>query len=676
MVLRAYQFYAVEAILDKALNTNNNGYIWHTTGSGKTLTSFKVAQILKDEEKIDKVLFIVDRKDLDYQTTKEFNAFCEDSVDGTGNTKSLLQQLTDKNTDLIITTIQKLDIAVKGHKRELDSIKDSKMILMFDECHRSQFGEMHENITDYFTNIQFFGFTGTPIFADNANKTRTTADIFGDRLHTYTIKNAIRDDNVLGFMVEYIGKYKDKTKFDIEVEAIDTKEVMEDESRLSKIVDYIIANHDKKTYNREYTSIFAVSSIDVLNKYYKLFKEKDHDLKVATIFSYSENEDHEEGDLPRDNLESYIQDFNEMFGTNHSTKNFRGFDQYYVDVSKKSKENKIDILLVVNMFLTGFDNKYLNTLYVDKNLQYHGLLQAFSRTNRILNEKKKQGNIICFRNIKNDVDKSIKLFSNKEALEYIIVEPYNVYVEKFNAVTEMLKERTPTVQSVDELKDENEDKEFIQIFRELLRLMARLTVFTEFNYNDLNLPEQAFEDYRSKYIELYEKYKKVDINKTSVVDDIDFEIELVRRDNINVAYILELLKQLDVTSPSFKKDKDFIINTMEGSLELKSKVELIEKFIDGTIVPQDNEIDVEAEFDNYMAKEKAKEIKTFIQEENLEPIKVQFIINNYEFSGKIKDTNVEDSLNDELGLIQRQEKVETIKQKIIDLVNKSHGNNY
>lgn len=246
MVLRAYQFYAVEAILDKALNTNNNGYIWHTTGSGKTLTSFKVAQILKDEEKIDKVLFIVDRKDLDYQTTKEFNAFCEDSVDGTGNTKSLLQQLTDKNTDLIITTIQKLDIAVKGHKRELDSIKDSKMILMFDECHRSQFGEMHENITDYFTNIQFFGFTGTPIFADNANKTRTTADIFGDRLHTYTIKNAIRDDNVLGFMVEYIGKYKDKTKFDIEVEAIDTKEVMEDESRLSKIVDYIIANHDKK----------------------------------------------------------------------------------------------------------------------------------------------------------------------------------------------------------------------------------------------------------------------------------------------------------------------------------------------------------------------------------------------------------------------------------------------
>ncbi|MCQ2964261.1 MAG: type I restriction endonuclease subunit R [archaeon] len=666
MVLRAYQYYAVEAILNKALNTNNNGYVWHTTGSGKTLTSFKVAQILKDQEGIDKVLFVVDRKDLDYQTTKEFNAFCEDSVDGTDNTRSLLKQLTSKDSNLIITTIQKLDIAVKKHKKQLDSIKDSKMILMFDECHRSQFGEMHNNITSYFTNIQFFGFTGTPIFAVNANKTRTTADIFGDRLHTYTIKNAIRDDNVLGFMVEYIGKYKDKTKIDIDVEAIDTKEVMEDERRLSKIVDYIIENHDKKTYNREYTSIFAVSSIEVLNKYYKLFKEKEHDLKIATIYSYTENEEWEEGDLPRDNLENHIKDFNQMFGTNHSTDTF---DQYYVDVSKKSKENKIDILLVVNMFLTGFDNKLLNTLYVDKNLQYHGLLQAFSRTNRVLNEKKKQGNIVSFRNIKKDTDNAIQLFSDEEADEYVIIEPYEVYVDKFNEVSKLLDELVPEVQDVDNLPSEEEDKEFIQIFRELLRLMTRLTVFTEFDYKDLVLPEQKFEDYRSKYIDMYQKYV-VTAEKTSVVDDIDFEIELVRRDNINVAYIIELLKQLDPNNSSFKKDKEFILKTMEGSIELKSKVELINNFIEQTIVPNDREIDVDLEFDEYMAREKAKEIKKFVEDENLEPVKINYLINNYEFTNKIKNNVIKEALNDDLSFIQKRTKVDEIKEKIIELVEK------
>lgn len=668
MVLRAYQFYAVEAILNMALNTNNNGYVWHTTGSGKTLTSFKVAQILKDEEKIDKVLFIVDRKDLDYQTTKEFNAFCEDSVDGTNNTRSLIRQLTSKDSDLIITTIQKLDIAVKRHKKELDKIKDSKMILMFDECHRSQFGEMHKNITEYFTNIQFFGFTGTPIFAENANNTKTTKDIFGKRLHAYTIKNAIRDDNVLGFMVEYVGKFKNKTQLDIEVEAIDTQEAMEDEKRLGKIVDYIIENHNKKTYGREYTSIFAVSSIPVLNKYYKLFKERDHDLNIATIYSYTENEEWEEGNLPRDNLENYIQDFNEMFGTNHSTKNFNGFDQYYVDVSKKSKEKKIDILLVVNMFLTGFDNKWLNTLYVDKNLQYHGLLQAFSRTNRVLNEKKKQGNIICFRNLKNDVDKSIALYSNEESSEVVIIEPYEVYVTKFNKIVEMLKERVPTVQSVDELPSEEDIKEFVKIFRELLRLITRLSVFTEFSFSDLDLSEQEFEDYKTKYVDIYTS--PVNPEKESIVYDIDFEIELIRRDHINVAYILELLKDLDPSSPSFKIDKEFILNTMEGSIELKSKKELIERFIETTIVPNDDNVDVELEFEEYMDREKDRETKELANNENINLTQIQYIINNYEFTGKIKDNTVENSLNEELGLIKRQEKVKSIKQKIINLVEK------
>ena len=663
MVLRAYQYFAIEAILDKALESKQNGYVWHTTGSGKTLTSFKVAQILCDEPNIDKVIFIVDRKDLDYQTTKEFNSFSDGAVDGTENTKSLIRQLKGSNK-LIITTIQKLDRAVKKHEKGLEEVKDKKMVLMFDECHRSQFGDMHKNITGYFNNIQFFGFTGTPIFSVNANKKRTTKDIFGDRLHSYLIKDAINDNNVLGFMVEYIGKYKNRSKFDIEVEAIDTKELMESEDRLKKIADYIIKNHDSKTYNREFTSIFAVSSIEVLNRYYEIFKNMEHDLKIATIYTSGDNEDFDKSH-PRDLLDDHIKDYNEMFGTNYSTNTFQ---EYYVDVSKRSKDNQIDILLVVDMFLTGFDNKFLNTLYIDKNLRYHGLVQAFSRTNRLLNEKKKQGNIIVFRNLKKQTDEAITLYSDKDAIDYVLTGPYDSYVNNFNKVLEDLFKLVFNPQNVDHLPSEKEKKKFVEIFRTLLRIMNRLTVFTEFNFKDLHIPEQEFEDFKSKYLDLWPGPQGT--IKTSILNDVDFEIELIRRDNINVSYILTLLKELNFQSSSFVKDKEFIIKTMENSPELKSKVDLIEQFINGNIINKEKSNNIEELFEDYLEKEKNKAINVLSEEENLEENIIKDIISNYEFSGKIKNDNVQKSFKEELGLILRQTKLNLIKDKIVELVEK------
>lgn len=429
MILRPYQFHATEAIIKRIENSSKNGYIWHTTGSGKTLTSFKTSQILMKLPHVHKVVFVVDRKDLDYQTTKEFNSFSDGSVDGTDNTQALVKQFSD-DTKLIVTTIQKLNTAIskKQYLEKMQKLQDKHIVFIFDECHRSQFGETHLAITKFFHKNQMIGFTGTPIFEENAvgNKLgkRTTRELFDDCLHKYVITDAINDDNVLKFSVEYVGRYKEKegsnTNIDIDVEEIDTKELLESPERLEKITDYIIANHPRKTHNKEFTAMMCVSSVEMLTRYYELFKSKKHNLKIATIFSYSANEDDKDANgmyeldeadganvdethinqHSRDKLESYIIDYNAMFGTKFSTRDSQSFYNYYNDISKKVKSREIDILLVVNMFLTGFDSPTLNTLYVDKNLKYHGLVQAFSRTNRILNEKKSQGNILCFRNLK------------------------------------------------------------------------------------------------------------------------------------------------------------------------------------------------------------------------------------------------------------------------------------
>ncbi|MCZ3367265.1 MULTISPECIES: type I restriction endonuclease subunit R [Methanobacterium] len=674
MILRAYQFYAVEAIVDQALNTNQNGYIWHTTGSGKTLTSFKVSQILSQEEKIDKVIFVVDRKDLDDQTTTEFNKFCNGAVDGTDNTYSLVQQLLGKVhpgefENLIITTIQKLNRAVSRHEKVLSEIKDKKIILIFDECHRSQFGEMHKNITDYFTNLQYFGFTGTPIFAVNANNKRTTADIFGKLLHKYLIQNAINDNNVLGFSVEYFKLYKNKSERDLQVEGINTNELVESTDRLKTIAQYIVDNHNKKTYDREFNSIFAVSGIPILTKYYEIFKEIDHDLKIATIFSFGANEDLEEEDEhSRDKLERYISDYNGLFGTNFSTDTF---GEYYKDVSRRSKDRKIDILLVVNMFLTGFDNKYLNTLYVDKNLRHHNLLQAYSRTNRILNEKKKHGNILCFRNLKDETDEAISLYSDENAPTNVLMKSYWEYVSDFKAVLPELFDITPDVNDVDDLSSEDKKKEFVQIFRELLRVLARLKTFTDFSFDNLGITQQKFEDYQSKYLDIYTDMRQVDgPEKISVLDDIDFEIELVRRDDINAAYILKLLKELDNTKPSFDKDKEFILNEMDKSYELKSKISLIEKFINENIPKIQDKDEFECHFEDYITKEKKNAVNSLIKEEKLNENVTKDIIAQYEFSEKIRNDLIKNSITERLGFIEKRSKVQAIKTKIVEIVDR------
>ena len=661
MVLRAYQYYAVERILDHALEAKQNGYVWHTTGSGKTLTSFKTAQLLTQENSIDKVIFVVDRKDLDYQTTKEFNSFCDNAVDGTDSTFILIKQLTGPNK-LIITTIQKLDRAVKKHGKRLKSVKDKHLVLMFDECHRSQFGDMHKRITDYFTNIQYYGFTGTPIFAVNANNKRTTKDIFGKRLHSYIIKDAIHDDNVLGFLVEYVGRFKNKTQYDIEVEAINTREVMESEDRIGKIVDYIITHHDQKTFDREFTSILAVSSIEVLHKYYKIFKEKDHDLKIATIYSYTENQEHEENKLPRDKLDEYIGDYNKMFKTNYSSDTF---GEYYVDVSKRSKDKQIDILLVVNMFLTGFDNKYLNTLYVDKNLAYHNLIQAFSRTNRVLNDKKKQGNIICFRNLKQETDDAIRLYSDETALEDVLIGEYEEYVKKFNKALDYLFKITPTVDSVDDLESEDDILNFVKTFRKLLRIMNRLGIFNEFTFDDLEISEQTFEDFKGKYVDLIPDSP---LTPTSVLNDIDFEIDLIRRDKINVSYILTLLEDLDRNNPSFETDIELILDTLRKSPELKSKVQLIEEFIEKTIIEENNTKDVTESFEEFMDNKKENAILDLSQKRDLDEDAVKDLISGYEFTGKLKNEGILNSLKGEMGFLQRKALINDVRGEIVNLV--------
>ena len=670
MVLRPYQYFAVEALVDKVMHSRGNGYIWHTTGSGKTLTSFKASQILTNLPKVKKVVFVVDRKDLDYQTTKEFNSFSKGSIDGTDNTKALVKQFSD-DTKLIVTTIQKLNTAIskKQYSGKMEKLKDERIVFIFDECHRSQFGETHGRINKFFNEPQMFGFTGTPIFVENAVKNelgkRTTKELFGDCLHKYVITDAIKDENVLKFSVEYVGRYYRRdainrvstvTEIDIEVEDIDTKELMESPARLEKIADYILANHNRKTQSKEFTAMFCVCSIETLIKYYDIFQKKKeegkHNLKIATIFSYAANENDADanGFIPeelsvveepralyglqahsREKLDEYIEHYNKMFETKFSTKDSESFYNYYNDISKKVKERKIDILLVVNMYLTGFDSPPLNTLYVDKNLKYHGLIQAYSRTNRILNEQKSQGNIVVFRNLKNATDEAVTLFSNKEAIEVIIMKPYEDYVNKFNEAFIGLLKITPTVNSVNELQTENDELEFIKAFRELMRIKNILTSFADFKWESLAMSEQLFEDFKSKYLDLYDKVKSDhQTEKVSILEDVDFELELIHRDEINVAYIIQLLIKL---KSKVKKDvsqtEKEIFNLLNTEAQLRSKRELIELFIKANLPAIEDTDDIPQEFEKFWNEEQQKAFNQLVKDEKLSAEKTQSLIEDY-----------------------------------------------
>ncbi len=705
MVLRPYQYYAVEALVDKVMHSHSNGYIWHTTGSGKTLTSFKASQVLTSLSKVKKVVFVVDRKDLDYQTIKEFDSFRKGCVDSTDNTRQLVGQFLD-DTKLIVTTIQKLNTAIskKWYAEKMEKLKDERLIFIFDECHRSQFGETHKRIRAFFDNIQMFGFTGTPIFAENAviNELgkRTTKELFGDCLHKYVITDAIKDENVLKFSVEYVGRYKKKesaTEIDIEVEDIDKKELMESPKRLEKIADYIIANHNRKTHSREFTAMFCVSSIETLIKYYELFQNRKdagkHNLKIATIFSYVSNEDDADanGFIPeelsvaeeakvlyglnkhsREKLDEYIEHYNKMFGTKFSTKDNESFYNYYKDISKKVKERKVDILLIVNMFLTGFDSPPLNTLYVDKNLRYHGLIQAYSRTNRILNEQKSQGNIVVFRNLKSATDEAITLFSNKEAIDVIIMKPYEEYVKKFNDAFITLLSITPTVNSVNNLPSEDDELRFITAFRDIIRIKNVLTAFSDFKWEDLAMNEQLFEDFKSKYLDLYDKVKSDhQKEKVSILEDVDFELELIHRDEINVAYILRLLIKLKskVQAEVSQTEKE-IFNLLSTEAHLRSKRELIEKFIKENLPVIDETDEIPQEFDKFWNEEQQKAFDQLVKDENLSSAKTQAVIEQYLYAERepLRDEILELLEGEQPKVLERKKIGDRILKKILNFV--------
>ena len=711
MVLRPYQYYATEKIIDKVKNSTENGYIWHTTGSGKTLTSFKASQLLMDMPEVYKIVFVVDRRDLDFQTTKEFNNFSDGSVDGTDNTKALVKQFGN-DTKLIVTTIQKLNNAI-GSSRYVDNMKhlnDKRIVFIFDECHRTQFGETHKRIKKFFLNSQMFGFTGTPIFADNAVKNqlgkRTTKELFGNCLHKYVITDAIKDENVLRFSIEYVGRYKHKKTsslnfVDIDVEGIDTRELLESDDRLDKITDYIIQNHKRKTHNEgntnttDFTGMFCVSGVEVLKRYYELFRNKKekgkHDLKIATIFSYAANEEIEQDDYvtfddqmevidegnedaiySRDSLEEYIGDYNKMFGSNYTTKDSQSFYNYYNDIARRVKNREIDILLVVNMFLTGFDSKPLNTLYVDKNLKHHGLIQAYSRTNRILNKKKSHGNIVSFRNLKKATDEAIALFSNKDANEVILMKPYEDYIEQFNEALVALLEISPSIESVNDLESEVDEETFVKAFRALMRLKNSLSCYSDFSFEDLDISEQDFEDYKSKYLDIYDKVKNENsTEKDSILNDVDFEIELVHKDEVTVFYILSILKQMvKIDNATFAKKRKAITDLIAGDIKLRSKRELIERFIDENLLHLDEGEDIEEAFDSYWGEQKLKAFNLLCKEEALNENKIEIIIEEYLFSSQITDLNqkVDDSLLNREPLFKRKKTVKRVIEKIMSFI--------
>lgn len=694
MVLRPYQYYAVNAIEKRVKESTKNGYIWHTTGSGKTLTSFKASQVLARMQEVKKVLFVVDRKDLDIQTTKEFNSFSDGSVDGTNNTYHLVKQLKDSNRKLIVTTIQKLDIAIsrESYFAQFQQLQDEKVVIIFDECHRSQFGLTHARISSTFRNAQLFGFTGTPIFADNNVGGVTTADVFGQCLHKYIITHAIDDNNVLGFAVEYVGKYKQKDSDTLDadifaetlVEGIDTREVLESDERLNKIADYVLADWKRKTKNGRFNAIFATPSIEVLKKYYRLFKDQKPDgLRIATIFTYQANED-ESSDMldvdifagegttgnqhSRDFLEECIADYNALYGTNYSTERF--YD-YYRNLQTRIKNKEVDLVLVVNMFLTGFDSPRLNTLYVDKNLRYHGLIQAYSRTNRLFNSDKPHGNIVSFRNLKLNTDKALALFGDENAKEVVFKKPYEEQKKDFENKLAQLREKVPTVESVDDLQGDEERAVFVKTFRDLLRIKSSLETFAEFNFADLGISEQEFYDYQSKYLDIHEERKKHDPEVESILDQIDFELELTVRDIIDFDYIIQLIAGLkNISSDALRQKKtEDILKLFDRDVKLRKKKELIRKFIEENLPKINTGEDVEKAFGEFWNSERSSALKEVAQAENIPLEKFEGVISEYLYTQKLpRGQEIVDLLPEPPRILERQNIIDRVRSAIENIV--------
>jgi len=683
LVMRPYQIVATERILSRIEVSTNykklgtleaGGYIWHTTGSGKTLTSFKTAQLVSKLPNVDKVLFIVDRKDLDYQTMREYDKFEKGAANSNTSTAILKRQIEDPNARIIITTIQKLDNFIGrnvGH-----NIFDGHVVLIFDECHRSQFGDMHAAITKAFKNYHLFGFTGTPIFAFNASSggrpdLKTTEQSFGDKLHTYTIVDAIADKNVLPFKVDYISTVREAENIeDKKVSDIDREAILSAPERLANIVSYIREHFDQKTKRNSFykikdrrlagfNSIFAVSSIDVAKKYYAEFKKQltdlpsDQKLKVAIIYSFGVNEEDVDGMIDensddtsgldvssRDFLDEAIKDYNKIFGTSYDTSSDK-FQNYYKDISQRVKNRDIDILIVVNMFLTGFDATTLNTLWVDKNLRLHGLLQAYSRTNRILNSVKTFGNIVCFRNLEKATNESISLFGDKEASGIVLLKAYADYyngykdgekeVRGYTSLVAELLERFPITEQV--IGEQNQ-KDFIKLYGAILRVRNILTTFDEFAGNEI-LTERDTQDYHSAYIDIYNEFRKnTEESKENVNDDVVFEMELIKQVEINIDYVLGLIKKYH---EDHIKNRELLIDinkAIDSSVELRNKKDLINHFISSLDVHSV----VDEDWQKFVEKKKIEELDKIIANESLDYDATYTFIRNSFRDGSVATT--------------------------------------
>ena len=695
MVLRPYQFYAVEKILDKVKNSNDNGYIWHTTGAGKTLTSFKAAQLVSELDDVDKVMFVVDRHDLDTQTQSEYEAFEPGAVDGTDNTDELVKRL-HSNSKIIITTIQKLNAAVSKtwYSNKIETIRHSRIVMIFDECHRSHFGESHKRIMKFFDNAQVFGFTGTPIFAENAVDGHTTKEIFGNCLHKYLIKDAIADENVLGFLVEY---YKGNE----EVEKGNT-------TRMEEIAKFILNNFNKSTFDGEFGALFAVQSVPMLVRYYKIFKSLNPKIRIGAVFTYAANssQDDEQTGMSTgqyvsdsvgeaDELQAIMDDYNEMYGTAFSTENFRA---YYDDINLRMKKKKadmkpLDLCLVVGMFLTGFDSKKLNTLYVDKNLEYHSLLQAFSRTNRVLNEKKRFGKIICFRDLKSNVDSAIKLFSNSNNLEDIVRPPYEEVKNEYKQLTSDFLKKYPEPGCIDILKSEKDKKDFVLAFRDIIRKHAEIQIYEDYNEeaDELGMTEQQFMDFRSKYLDIYDTFvpsdtptqpspKGDEIPENSPLEDVDFCLELLHSDVINVAYILELIAELDPYSNDYSERRQNIIDTMIKDAEMRSKAKLIDGFIQKNVDEDkenfmvqrkkaDGTNDLEERLNQYIATERDKAVQSLSKEEDIPSDVLTHYLKEYDYLQKEQPEIIQKALKEKhLGLIKTRKALTRILDRLRGII--------
>ena len=723
LVMRPYQIVATEKILNRIEVTTNykkigtidaGGYIWHTTGSGKTLTSFKTAQLATNLDYIDKVLFVVDRKDLDYQTMKEYDRFQKGAANGNRSTKILQKQLEDDTSRIIVTTIQKLSEFVKRNKNH--PAYQKHLVLIFDECHRSQFGDMHQLIIKNFKKYHLFGFTGTPIFAKNAmNKSNlnscTTEQAFGEKLHTYTIVDAINDGNVLPFRIDYVNTVKEKEGMtDKEVAAINTEEALSAHERVSKIVEYIIEHFDQKTKRNSFydlkgqrvngfNSIFAVSSIQMAKKYYLEFKkqleEKHKDLTIATIYSYAPNEEDNsngiiededfETDLldqsSREFLDFVIGEYNKKFKTNFSSEG-NGFQDYYKDLSDRVKKREVDLLIVVNMFLTGFDATTLNTLWVDKNLKQHGLIQAYSRTNRILNAVKTYGNIVCFRDLEEATNDAIVLFGDKDASGIVLLKSYEDYYYGYEddkgrkqlgyeERIVMLLQRYPLGEQI---VGEKNKKDFIVLMGNILRLRNILSSFDKFAGNEL-LSERDFQDYIGTYTDLYEEYKSKPEEEESIKEDIVFEMELVKQVEVNIDYILMLVAKYHDSNCEDKEILGSIDKAIKSSLALRSKKELIERFI-SKINANTN---VYSDWAKFVREQKEIDLEKLIKEENLNEDETRKFLDNSFRDGEVKTTgtDIEKILPPmrRFGGGNRAEKKQTIIDKIKKFFEKYFGVN-